>query len=83
MSFIVKCMNNKMIRNRYKKLWLQSFAGLVALAVIATGITPLLKGGLFYKNWWGGLVFGPITIIGGLLFLYVVIFKWEKLKKMK
>jgi hypothetical protein len=76
-------MNNKMSKNRYKRLWLQSSAALIALALIATGIRPLLKGDLFYKNWWGGLVFGPITIIGGLLLLYVVIFKWGKVKQMK
>jgi uncharacterized membrane protein YcjF (UPF0283 family) len=66
-----------------KRLWVQGFAILIALAVIATGIRPFLKGDLFYKNWWGGLVFGPITIMAGLLFLYIVVFKWENLRKMK
>jgi uncharacterized membrane protein YcjF (UPF0283 family) len=72
-----------MKQNRYKNLFLQSFAALIALAVIATGIRPLLKGDYFYKNWWGGLVFGPVTVIGGLLLLYVVIFRWKKMNKMK
>ena len=73
----------KMMKKKFKNICLQSFAIVIALAVITTGIRPLLKGDYFYRNWWGGLVFGPITIIGGLLFLYVVVFKWEKLKKMK
>jgi len=37
--------------------------------VVATGLRPILKGDLFYNNWWGGLVFGPMTVVGGLLFL--------------
>ncbi len=73
----------KIDRHRHKKVWLQWFAALVALAVIATGIRPILKGDLFYNNWWGGLVFGPMTVVGGLLFLYVVIFRWDKVKRMK
>jgi hypothetical protein len=76
-------MKNKMVRQRHKKPWLQFGGALIALALIATGTFPLLGGELSYKNWWGGLVFAPITIIAGLLLLYVIVFKWEKFKKMK
>ena len=67
------------MKKKSKKIY-QSFAVLIALCVIATGLGPLLiKGDLFYSNWWGGLVFVPITIIVGIFFLYLVIFKWDKL----
>jgi hypothetical protein len=71
---VVVQMNKKKLRN----ICLQSFAIVIALSVITTGIRPLLKGDYFYRNWWGGLVFGPITIIGGLLLLYVVVFNIEE-----
>jgi uncharacterized membrane protein YcjF (UPF0283 family) len=72
-----------MKESKLKKIFLQSFACLIALAVAATGIRHLLKGDTSYQNWWGGLVFAPLTIIGGILLLYVVIFKWDKLRRMK
>ena len=56
---------------------------LVAFIIICTGLIPLLvKKNLFYTNWWGGLVFAPITVIAGVFFLYLIIFKWEKFDKM-
>ncbi|MBU2578211.1 hypothetical protein KKA69_05310 [Patescibacteria group bacterium] len=62
----------------------QGFAVLISFAVIATGIRPLIiKNDMFYNNWWGGLVFAPLTIIVGLFLLYLVIFKWDKIMKMK
>jgi hypothetical protein len=56
------------MRKRKKKL-MQGFAILISLAVIATGIRSLIiRGDMFYNNWWGGLVFAPLTIIVGLFF---------------
>ena len=71
------------MKKRTKKIY-QGFAILISLAVIATGIRPLIvKGDMFYNNWWGGLVFAPLTIIVGFLLLYLIIFKWDKMLKMK
>jgi hypothetical protein len=49
----------------------------VALGVtaIGLGLAPLLHGHLFYQNWWGGMVFGPLAIIFGVLFIVGAIFK--------
>jgi hypothetical protein len=66
-----------------RKKFLQIFASLIAMAIIATGIRPLLRGDTSYQNWWGGFVFAPLTIIIGMLVLYLVFFKWDKLSKMK
>ncbi|MCJ7500339.1 hypothetical protein MUP29_08795 [bacterium] len=55
---------------------------LVALALIATGLRSFfLNSDLFYSNWWGGLVFAPFTLVVGVLFLYLLIFKWDKFKE--
>jgi uncharacterized membrane protein YcjF (UPF0283 family) len=71
------------MKKRAKRIY-QAFAILISLAVVATGMSPLfIQGDLFYHNWWGGLVFAPITIIVGLFLLFLVIFKWDKMLKMK
>jgi hypothetical protein len=72
-----------MQKSKTKKRLLQLFASLIALAVISTGVRYLMKDASFYQNWWGGLVFAPLTVLVGLFFLYLVIFKWDKLSKMK
>jgi hypothetical protein len=67
-----------------KKLFVRSGLALVALMIIGTGLIPLvLKKNSFYLNWWGGLVFAPLAVIVGIFFLYIVIFKYEKVNKMR
>lgn len=40
-------------------------AALAGLAMICLGLTPLLRrGDVFYTNWFGGLVFAPLAIVG-------------------
>jgi hypothetical protein len=71
------------MKKRAKKIY-QGFAILIALTVIATGLSPILsKGGMFYSNWRGVFVFAPIAVIVGLFLLYLAIFKWNKMLKMK
>lgn len=72
------------MKTKAKRLFIRSGLILVALMVIGTGLVPLaLKGDLFYSNWWGGLVFAPLAVLGGIFFLYLVLFKYEKIEKMK
>ena len=67
---------------KFKKILIRTGLIVVALTVIGTGLIPLLsKGEMFYKNWWGGLVFVPLVLIVGGFFLYLVIFKYENLNK--
>jgi hypothetical protein len=67
-----------------KKLFVRSGLALVALMIIGTGLIPLvLNKNLFYLNWWGGLIFAPLAVIVGIFFLYIVIFKYEKVNKMR
>ncbi len=68
---------------KFKKKFIRFGLVVVALMVIGTGLIPLLKGDLFYSNWWGGLVFAPVAVLTGLFFLYLVIFKFEKINKLK
>lgn len=39
------------------------------LALIGMGITPILHGDFSYENWWGGLAFAPIAVLGGAAIL--------------
>jgi hypothetical protein len=71
------------MKKRAKRIY-QGFAILIALIVIAAGLSPILsKGSMFYSNWRGALVFAPIAVILGLFLLFLVIFKWDKMLKMK
>lgn len=71
------------MKKRAKRIY-QGFAILIALTLIATGLSPILsEGRTFYLNWKGAAVFAPIAVIIGLFLLYLVIFKWEKMLKMK
>jgi hypothetical protein len=47
----------------------------LGIAAIGLGVAPLFHGHLFYQNWWGGMVFGPLAIIFGVLFILGAIFK--------
>jgi len=74
--------NNKM-KKKHGKILIRSGMFLVSFIVIGTGLIPLLtQKDLFYSNWWGGLVFAPITVIAGVFLLYLILFKWEKIDKM-
>ena len=46
---------------------------LICLALIVQGIFSLYKSGGIYRNYWGGLVFAPIGILVGILFIYLII----------
>jgi hypothetical protein len=71
------------MKKRAKKIY-QGFAILISLVLIAIGLSPILsKGEMFYSNWRGALVFAPISVIIGLFLLYLVIFNWDKMLKMK
>ena len=71
------------MKKRSKRIY-QGFAILIALTVTATGLSAILAyGQLNYLNWRGAIVFAPFAIVGGLLFLYVAIFKWDKMIGMK
>ena len=76
-----KCQN--IIKRSTKKFLVRFGAILVALMVTGTGLIPLVfKRDIFYSNWRGTLVFGPLAVLIGLFFLYLIVFKWEKLEKM-
>ena len=70
-------------KKRIKEKVLQSFACLIALGLIGIGIGTLKGSDTFYQNWWGQLVFAPLTILIGAFFMFLVIFKWETMRKMK
>lgn len=78
-DFCVLCKMKKIAKRIY-----QGFAILISLTLITTGLSPILfEGRTFYLNWKGATVFAPIAVIIGLFLLYLVIFKWDKMLKMK
>ena len=79
---VVKC--QIIMKASSKKLFIRSGLILTAFVMIGMALIPLVfKGDLFYSNWWGGLVFAPLALIIGVFFLYLVLFKYEKIEKMK
>ena len=71
------------MKKNTKKLFVRFGAILVALMIIGAGLIPLaFKGDLFYSNWRGALVFAPLAVLVGIFFLFLIVFKWEKLQKM-
>lgn len=70
------------IDNPAKKMIVAARAALVliGLIIITYGIKSISQGMWIYPSWFGGgLVFGPLAILGGCLFIYVVVFKWNKI----
>ena len=70
-----------MIDNKRQDKLGKIFVSFFALLIILFGISSLLGGVLNYQNYWGGIVFTPIAIIIGSLFLYIIWFKWKVVKK--
>jgi hypothetical protein len=49
---------------------------LSGLAMISLGVIPFARGGdIFYKNWFGELVFAPFAVLGGIFTIFCAIFK--------
>ena len=53
----------------------------ICLTMIASGLRVTFSGELTFKNYWGGVVFGPLAVILGVIFLYVVLFRWRTFDK--
>jgi hypothetical protein len=46
-----------------------------SLLIILLGAGSLFQGQIGYRNWFGGVVFGPFAIIVGMLCLFIVVFR--------
>ena len=53
----------------------------LGLSLVAIGIKPLLWHDFFYTNWFGGLVFAPLAILGGLFIAVCAVFKPDWLRR--
>ena len=51
----------------------------LAAFLILYGIEHILTGRVSYKNYWGGLVFAPFTIVVGVLLLFIGAFRFDRL----
>lgn len=61
-----------------------SFIGGYSIAgfMIASATVAIFSGRINYKNYWGGVVFAPIAIIVGIVFIVLVHREWKG-KKVK
>ena len=70
-------MIDKKKQDRLGKIFVSFFAILITLL----GISSFFSGKLNYSNYWGGVVLAPVSIIVGLLILYIIWFKWKAVEK--
>lgn len=56
-------------------------AFIVALLLLGHGIVGLESPLLHYRNWWGDPVFAPLTLILGLVLVWMVLWRPDLLKK--
>ncbi len=54
----------------------------IGLMVVGFGVVSLWHVGFVYHNWWKGLVFGPVAILFGTLFI-IVMFKLGSLERIE
>jgi cbb3-type cytochrome oxidase subunit 3 len=68
------------VRTRKERL---GKAGLIVMALflIFYGIVAIVENRWTYENYWGGGVFAPVAILFGCLVIYVVVFRYDALKK--
>ena len=65
-----------------KKILVRSGLIIVSMMLICISMMVLIaQKDLFYSNWWGGLVFAPITLLIGISLLGIVIYKWKDIDK--
>jgi uncharacterized membrane protein len=64
-------------RERYNKIGLT----VMALFLIFYGTLAMIENRWIYGNYWGGQVFAPVAILFGVLRIYIVIFRFNALKK--
>ena len=66
-----------MPRKHPKEKFIKFGGVLISLFIISLGTIFLFSGQLFYRNYWGGMVFPPFTIFIGCFMLYALLFKWN------
>ena len=54
---------------------------ILGISAISLGTVSLLRGGLFYSNWIGELVFAPLAILVGIFLIACAIVKPDWLAK--
>src|ERR1700757_3058639 len=54
--------------------------GIVGVMVLAVGLYfSRAAHGFSYRNWFGGLVFGPVAVLLGMVAMLGVVFNWPKI----
>jgi hypothetical protein len=73
-----------MLNKEPRRFLLRGVAALAGLAMICLGAAPFLRSGeLFYTNWFGGLVFEPLSIVFGVFTIGCALFRPKWLSAMR
>ena len=51
------------------------------LLVFTSGLAATLNALPVYRNYWGGLIYGPAAMATSLLGLFIVLFKWKQAER--
>jgi hypothetical protein len=51
------------------------------VASLMAGLRALVRGRMFYQNFWGSAVFVPLTAFIGIFVLFVALFRWDKFQE--
>jgi uncharacterized membrane protein len=67
--------------NKSRDRFVRVTTGFIALFLIMLGVVHVIGGRPVYQNAWGLGVFAPVTIIVGLILLFIVIFRWSQFRE--
>jgi uncharacterized membrane protein len=65
-----------------RELFARVGIGFFGVILVLIGLSKIFGGNLNYSNYWGGVVFAPLTIIIGILVLIIVLFRWKAIDNM-
>lgn len=51
------------------------------MTLIGSGLISILQGESNYLNYWGGVVWAPLAIAIGIVLLFAIVFRWNKLQQ--
>ena len=54
----------------------------IGVVLLAEGVQQTISKWPFGQNYWGGLLYGPISIALAALILYISVFRWSKAKEL-
>ena len=67
--------------NKSRDRFVRVIIGFMALFFAMLGVVCVFRGRPVYQNAWGQGVFAPVTILVGLILLFIVLFRWSQFRE--